>query len=118
MARKPPPEVQAYLSKLPNDHRKTLMEMRTAILRAGSDLEETINPWGYITFSTSSARYAITLVPHGKHVNLQIFNGAKLTRVLPQLEGSGKGLRHIKFPYGMAVNKTLVSKAVRLSLAA
>jgi len=118
MPKKPPPEVQAYLSKLPGDHRKTLMELRNAILRAHAGLAETVNPWGYVTFSTATARYAFTLVTHGGHVNLQIFNGAKLAPQLPELEGSGKGLRHIKFPYGKAVNRALVAKAVRLSLAA
>jgi hypothetical protein len=36
---------------------------------------------------------------------------------LPELEGTGKGLRHIKFPYDTPVDGTLVGKAVRLSLA-
>ena len=52
MPKKPPPEVQAYLSKLPGDRRRTLVEIRNALLRANSALIESLNPWGYMTFAT------------------------------------------------------------------
>jgi hypothetical protein len=77
-----------------------------------------MNPWGYIAFSTPTAKYAFTFVPHDDHVNLQIYNGVKIAAELPQLEGTGKSLRHLKFAYGHPVDRALVSKAVHLSLAA
>lgn len=118
MPKKPPAEVEAYLSKLPGLHRRTLVELRNALLRANSALSESLNPWGYVSYSTPAAKYAFTLVPHGEHVNLQIFNGAKIAGELAVLEGTGKGLRHIKFAYGKPVDRALVTRAVRLSLAA
>jgi len=118
MPKRAPHEVQAFLAKLPAQQRKTVIALKSAILKANPTLSQTLNPWGYLTFSTSKVKYAFVLVPHSKHVNFQIFNGAKLSKDLPQLEGTGKGLRHIKFPYGKAVDTALVAKAVRLSLAA
>jgi hypothetical protein len=117
MPKKPPAEVQAYLSKLAGDRRRTINELRNAVLRANSSLMETLNPWGYVTFSSPRARYAFTIVPHETHANLQIFNGASLAAEMPELEGSGKNLRHIKFAYGKSVDRSLVARAVRLSLA-
>ena len=117
MPKKPPPEVEAYLSELPGNQRRTILELRNALLRANSALVESLNPWGYITFSTPTARYAFTIVPHPSHANLQIFNGAELAAEFPQLEGSGKSLRHIKFLYGEPVDRALVSRAVRRSMA-
>lgn len=117
MPKKPPPEVEAYLSKQPGDRRKTINELRNALLRANSGLVESLNPWGYVSFSTPTVRDAFTIVPHGPHANLQIFNGARLADGIPQLEGSGKNLRHIRFPYGKPVDRALVARAVRMSLA-
>ncbi|HSB89716.1 MAG TPA: DUF1801 domain-containing protein [Anaerolineales bacterium] len=115
---KKPSDVQVYLAKLPSEQRRTVTALRNAILKAKPSLALTLNPWGYLAFSTPTVKYAFVLVPHPKHINLQIYNGAKIARQLPELEGSGKGIRHIRFPYGMAVNTVLVIKAVRLSLAA
>jgi hypothetical protein len=115
---KKPVRVQAYLARLPAGQRGTVIALRNAVLRAKPSLAQTLNPWGYLAFSTPTAKNAFVLVPHPKHINLQIHNGAKIASQLLELEGSGKGLRHIKFPYGKSVNTALVAKAIRLSLAA
>ena len=118
MPKKAPPEVAAYLRELPEVQRKTVVRLRNAVLRAKPSLTQSLSPWGYLTLSTSKEKYAFTLVPHKQHVNLQIWNGAKIASKLPALEGTGKGLRHIKFPYDKPVDGALVGKAVALSLTA
>ena len=118
MAKKAPPEVEVYLAKLPDVQRRTMLQLRKAVLQAIPSLTQSISPWGYLSFSTSGEGMAFTLIPHRQHANLQISNGAKIASKLPQVEGTGKGLRHIKFPYGQPVDVTLVGKAVRLSSAA
>ena len=116
MPKKAPREVDAYLAKLPVDQRKTVVSLRNAVIGTRPSLVQSLNPWGYVSFSTEDQKHVFVLVPHKQHVNLQIANGAKLVDDLPDLEGTGKGLRHIKFSYEEPVNKTLVGKAVRLSL--
>ncbi len=118
MPKRATPEVQDYLARLPAHQQKTVAQLRDAILRARPSLAQSISPWGYLALSTSKEKDAFTLIPHKQHVNLQIFNGAKIASKLPELEGSGKGLRHIKFRYSEPVDFALVGKAVRLSLAA
>jgi hypothetical protein len=117
MPKKAPPEVAAYLKKLPEGQRTTMVRLRNAVLEARPSLTQSLSPWGYVTFSTSEEKYVFTLIPHKQHVNLQIWNGAKIATKLPDLEGTGKGLRHIKFSYDKPVDATLVGKAIRLSLA-
>ncbi len=106
------------MAKLPARQRRTVVRLRNAVLRAWPSLTQSISPWGYLTLSTSKEKYAFTLIPHKQHVNLQVFNGARIASKLPSLEGSGKGLRHIKFGYSEPVDVALVGKAIRLSLAA
>ena len=116
MPKKAPREVDAYLAKLPAAQRKTVIGLRNAVLSSRPALIQSLNPWGYLSFSTLENKNAFVLVPHQGHVNLQIANGARLAEDLPVLEGTGKGMRHIKFDYDAPVDKTLVGKAVRLSL--
>jgi hypothetical protein len=71
-----------------------------------------------LAFSSPKQKQAFVLVPYSKHVNFQVFNGGSIAAKLPLLEGSGKGIRHIKFRYDEPIDAALVVKAVRLSLAA
>jgi hypothetical protein len=113
-----PSEVDSYLSTLPPDQHKTITALQDAILSAAATLDQRINPWGYVAFGTATVKFAFVLVPHAKHINFQILNGAEIIHALPKLQGTGKKLRHIKFRYDEPVDAALVAKAVRLALAA
>jgi len=64
---------------------------RDAVRRAAPELTESL----YHGFpSYKGARWALSIVPHTSHVNLQFAEGAALDS--PRLEGSGKALRHVK----------------------
>ena len=115
---KAPREVLDYVAKLPAAQRTTVVRLRNAVLKARPSLTQDMNPWGYLTLSTPEAKHAFALIPHKQHVNLQIANGAKIAPKVPQLEGTGKNMRHIKFPYDEPIDAKLVDQAVRLSLAA
>ena len=51
------------------------------------------------------------------HANLQVFNGAVLAEAFPALEGTGKGVRHLKVRYAQAVDAPLVTTLVRARVA-
>ena len=116
MPKKAPREVDAYVAKLPAAQRATVVRLRNAVLKARPSLTQTMNPWGYLALATPEEKYAFALIPHRLHVNLQIANGAKIAAKLPELEGTGKNIRHIKFPYDEPVDAKLVDRAVRLAL--
>jgi hypothetical protein len=64
---------------------------RQAVRSAAPELEESL----YHGFpSYKGARWALSIVPHSAHVNLQFAEGASLDS--PRLEGTGKALRHVK----------------------
>ncbi|HEY2976413.1 MAG TPA: DUF1801 domain-containing protein, partial [Burkholderiaceae bacterium] len=58
----------------------------------------------------------LALMPHKSHLNLQVFNGAALAERFPQLEGTGKGLRHLKMRYGQEVDPDLIAALVNASV--
>jgi hypothetical protein len=45
-----------------------------------------------------------------------VFGGAQLALQFPELEGVGKGQRHVKLKYGQMVDAELVGNLVRASL--
>ena len=59
---------------------------------------------------------AIALFKMNAH--LQIFNGVALVPEFPELEGAGKGMRHIKLRYRQPVNEQLVRELTLASLQA
>jgi len=64
---------------------------RDAVRSAAPELEESL----YHGFpSYKGARWALSIVPHAVHVNLQFAEGAALDS--PRLEGTGKAMRHVK----------------------
>ena len=45
--------------------------------------------------------------------NLQVFNGASLVDRFPELEGTGRGMRHVRFRYRFPVDEGLVRELVQ-----
>lgn len=64
---------------------------RDVVRRAAPELTESLYH-GFASYK--GARWALSIVPHARHVNLQFAEGAALDS--PRLEGSGKALRHVK----------------------
>lgn len=112
------PEVQEYLDKLPKERSATVKSLREIILNAEPSLGESISSWGYLTYSPEPGSYILTICPHSRHANLQFHNGAELLAEIPQLEGTGNNLRHIKFNYGKDVDEGSLSKAIRSAIEA
>jgi hypothetical protein len=96
---------------LPEGQRPLARELQSAVLGAEPRLTQTVK-WGNLVFMLAGTNL-LAIVPHKLHVNLQLFNGAEIAAQWPQLEGSGKGLRHLKCRYGAPLDVPLVGALVR-----
>jgi uncharacterized protein YdhG (YjbR/CyaY superfamily) len=117
------PEIKAYLESLPREQRDMAVALRSAVKNAEPSLQESISSWGYVSFSVPGMKGftrsmgVITIVPHKEYTNLQFYNGVELLDVVPQLEGTGKRMRHLKFAHSQTLDTGLLVKAVRASVA-
>lgn len=68
--------------------------------------------WGNVVFQ-HQGRNAIGIAAHKSYVQLQFFNGQALAAQYAALQGSGRGLRHLKCRVGEPLDSELVSDLVR-----
>ena len=66
--------------------------VRKVIRKAAPEMHESVK-WGNPTYATKGKNTACIMV-YKDHVNLGFFQGAKMKS--KRLEGTGKGLRHVK----------------------
>lgn len=107
--------VSAWFDTLRPEQRETAQALRDAILEAAPALEPGVK-WGNLVFSLAGT-HAVAIVIHKDHANLQVFNGLRLAPRFPMLEGSGKGLRHLRLRYRQVPDLELVRALVRASVA-
>ena len=107
--------IEAWLDTLRPDQRATALALNEAALAAEPGLMRTIK-WGNLIFMHRGV-HAVAVVVHKDHANLQVFNGAVLAEAFPALEGTGKGVRHLKVRYAQAVDAPLVTTLVRACVA-
>ncbi|HWP20928.1 MAG TPA: DUF1801 domain-containing protein [Burkholderiaceae bacterium] len=106
--------VAAYFDNLPPEQRITVQALQRAVLEAAPALEQSVK-WGNLVFGFKGQNL-LAIVTHKTHANLQFFQGAALAGQYPQLEGSGKGLRHLKFRYRQPVDEPLVRALVQAAV--
>lgn len=107
--------VESWFDLLPDAQRPLARELQALVAAAEPRLSQTVK-WGNLVFMLAGTNL-VAIVPHKGHVNLQFFNGAALAPQWPQLEGTGKGLRHLKCRTGQPVDAALVGALVRDSVA-
>lgn len=108
--------VESWFDLLPPGQVAAARALRAAVLAAVPELEQSIK-WGNLVFSWNGT-HALALVGHRSHVNLQCFRGAQLAARFPELEGSGKGLRHLRQRHGLPVDEALVGDIARATVEA
>jgi hypothetical protein len=106
--------VATYFDNLPPEARGTAQALHRLVLAAAPELEQTVK-WGNLVFQWQG-QHVMAIVAHKAHANLQFFNGAELAAAYPQLEGTGKGLRHLKCRFSQPVDDALVQELVRETL--
>lgn len=108
--------VAAYFDTLAPDQRDTAQALQRAVLEAAPELSQAVK-WGNLVFM-AERQNLLAIVAHKGHANLQFFHGASLADDFPQLEGTGKGLRHLKCRYRQPVDTALVAQLVRAAVKA
>jgi len=102
--------VDAWFDTLRPEQQEIGRVLRNAVMGAVPSLGLSIK-WGNLVF-THDRTHAVAIVTHKEHAHLQVFNGAVLVERFAQLEGSGKGTRHLKFRYRQPVDEALVRSVV------
>lgn len=109
--------VDDYFGKLPAAQQEIVVALRALIRKAAPKLEETVK-WGYPCY-VGTARVC-SIMAFKDHVNLAFFRGTELADPEGLLEGTGKGMRHVKVRIVQDIPKksltALVSEAAKLDL--
>jgi uncharacterized protein YdhG (YjbR/CyaY superfamily) len=111
-----PALINAFYDSLRPEQRETAQAMHKAILAAAPQLRPEVK-WGNLCFMNDGDNM-MAIVLHKANAHLQIFNGVMLVGEFPELEGAGKGMRHIKSRYRQPVNEQLVRELALASLQA
>lgn len=110
-------DVDAVIAVIPEPQRAVVVALRALLREAAPGLEESVK-WGKPVYGRGTANL-LSIIAHRAHVNLQVFNGAALDDPDALLEGTGKGLRHVKCRTVEDVARpgvrSLVERAVSLS---
>ena len=101
-----PALINAFYDSLRPEQRDTAQTMQKAILAAAPHLRPEVK-WGNLCFMNDGDNM-MAIVLHKAHAHLQVFNGVMLVGEFPELDGAGKGMRHIKVRYRQPVNEQLV----------
>lgn len=106
--------IDAWFDMLPPVQRGAAQRLHDLVRAAGPELVREVK-WGNLLF-THSGTHALAIAPHKTHVHLQVFRGFALAEQFPELEGSGKTPRHLKWRYSQPIDEELVSDVVRATV--
>ena len=103
--------IETWFDTLRADQQELARALRQRIAAAAPELAVSVK-WGNLMF-TYEGSHAVAIVMHRDHANLQVFNGALLVDRFPELEGTGKGMRHLRFRYRHPLDDDLVRQVVQ-----
>jgi hypothetical protein len=87
--------IEQFLAKLPQEKRLITLFYREQILSLHPEISESIK-WGNLTFIFQGNLAFIYTYATTAYMNLGFFRGTELNDEQELLEGTGKGMRHIK----------------------
>lgn len=100
--------IESWFDMLTDEQRPVARALHEAVTASELPLHPTVR-WGNLVYQHEGLN-ALAIVPHKSHVNLQVFKGAALAPQYPQLEGGGKGVRHLKVRNVDSVNRELIAR--------
>jgi hypothetical protein len=103
--------IETWFDTLRPEQQELARALRDLVLAASPALVSSVK-WGNLMF-TYEGTHAVAIVMHRDHANLQIFNGAALAERFPELEGAGKGVRHLRFRLRYPIDEELVREVVQ-----
>lgn len=89
------PRVKELLDSFPPAKRKLALKVREIVLKTDPSIREAIK-WGNITFVAYGNLAWILNYDTTDYINFGFFKGTELSDPKKLLEGTGKGLRHVK----------------------
>ena len=113
MTSEPPradPRVDKLFRTLPRSYAATAHALRAVVRAEAPALRETVK-WNN-PFWVGRAD-VLCLQCYDDHVNLGVLRGAELAATFPQLEGSGRSMRHVKVATPAAARSPSVASIVR-----
>lgn len=102
--------IESWFDMLTDEQRPTARLLHQVVTRSAPQLHATVR-WGNLVYQLDGVN-ALAVVPHKTHVNLQLFKGAPVAPMYPMLEGSGKGVRHLKVRPSSGIDPELVARIV------
>lgn len=111
-----PALVNAFLDSLRPEQRESVTALQQVIAASAPQLRQEVK-WGNLCF-INDRDSVMAIVPHKVNVHLQVFNGVLLLHEFPELEGAGRGMRHIKIRYRQPVDRQRVAELTQSCLRA
>ena len=109
-----PALINAFYDSLRPEQRDTAQAMQKAMQTVAPHLRPEVK-WGNLCFMNDNDNI-MAIVLYKMHAHLQIFNGVQLVPDFPELDGAGRGMRHVKFRYRQPINDLLVRELTQASL--
>ena len=103
--------IETWFDTLRPEQKDLARLLRELVVAAAPELASSVK-WGNLMF-TYEGTHAVAIVIHKDHANLQVFNGASLVDRFPELEGSGRGVRHLRLRYRYPLDEELVRQVVQ-----
>ncbi|MCS4538070.1 MAG: DUF1801 domain-containing protein [Thaumarchaeota archaeon] len=88
-------KVKRWLDDLSESKKELAMKVREIVFKAEPSIKEAIK-WGSLTFISDENIAWIINYPQKEYTNFGFFRATELSDPKRLLEGSGKGLRHVK----------------------
>jgi len=102
--------VDTYLAALPAALQLIASSLREIIRKAAPNLEEGMK-WNVPCYSATANVCAI--IAYKNHVNLAFYRGSELTDREGRLEGTGKGMRHVKVRTQREIRKKALAALIK-----
>ena len=102
--------VDQFIQQMDAEQQEIAHSLRATIRKAAKSLDEAIK-WGHPCFV--GIGNVCSIMPYPDHVNLGFFRGAELDDPDKLLEGTGKGMRHVKIWSAKDIRKRAISDLIR-----
>lgn len=106
--------IEAWFDMLPPVQQPSARRLQALVLAAAPSLGQAVK-WGNLIFTVNHF-HALAIAPFNSHVHLQVFRGAGMVHRFPMLEGTGRGLRHLKWRYSQPLDDELITELVHATV--
>ncbi len=102
--------VDQFIQQMAAEQQEIANKLRGLIRKTAKSLKESIK-WGYPSFGGKGN--VCSIIPYPDHVNLAFFRGAELDDPNELLEGTGKGMRHVKISSAKDIRRRAITDLIR-----